>query len=921
MRPYKLIMSAFGPYAGRTEVELDKLGKNGIYLITGDTGAGKTTIFDAVTYALFGEASGENREASMLRSKYADADTPTEVELFFSCRGKDYYVKRNPEYERPKSRGEGVTYEKANAELHLPDGRVITKLREVNAALTEIIGVDRDQFTQIAMIAQGDFLKLLLSPTDERKKIFQKLFKTQSYYFLQEKLKTESGKLGREYETIKNSISQYINGIVCDADSVEYPGVIKAKNDELTVEDTIELLKRIITDDENSNAAVRELSEKLQSETDAVKERISKAADIFEARKDLIRNEEELVSASEREKVLQARFAAEEARLPRARENTVKIAELKVLLSDYDELAEKQSLYGRNKVFIDGSVQSASLTEDGIKRISEEIEALTEEAKTLEKAGEEKIRLENEKKNAESEKADLEKLGKSIEALEKLSDDYEKAKNRYLQKRSIAEEYEAKLKEKTRVYLEAQAGILADTLEDDKPCPVCGSTVHPHIAVKPENVPTKEELDVLRENTDKANDEANTARAEAGKLKGALTEKEAGVGKEISVLSGDASPENAKSIITEKISAVICTAQELERKINEAQNRIIRRKRIDEILPLKNGELESARQNLTEIADKVKVKTAENSSFEKRICELTAKLPFNTKAEAENGIATLQREAEGIEKAHGEAEKALNDNKEKLVSLKAAKAEILKRIGDGTDIDLPKEKADLQVLEEKKELLDLKSKNIYSRITSNKTSLNNILQKSSEVKAAEEKLIWMRALSNTANGNISGKEKIMLETYIQTTYFDRIIRRANTRLLVMSGGQYELKRRTEAGNNRSQSGLELDVTDHYNGSDRSVKTLSGGESFKAALSLALGLSDEIQSSAGGIRLDTMFIDEGFGSLDEESLSQAINALALLAEGERLVGIISHVSELKEKIDKQIVVRKEKSGGSCISVVC
>ena len=398
MRPYKLIMSAFGPYAGRTEVELDKLGKNGIYLITGDTGAGKTTIFDAVTYALFGEASGENREASMLRSKYADADTPTEVELFFSCRGKDYYVKRNPEYERPKSRGEGVTYEKANAELHLPDGRVITKLRDVNAALTEIIGVDRDQFTQIAMIAQGDFLKLLLSPTDERKKIFQKLFKTQSYYFLQEKLKTESGKLGREYETIKNSISQYINGIVCDADSVEYPGVIKAKNDELTVEDTIELLKRIITDDENSNAAVRELSEKLQSETDAVKERISKAADIFEARKDLIRNEEELVSASEREKVLQARFAAEEARLPRARENTVKIAELKVLLSDYDELAEKQSLYGRNKVFIDGSVQSASLTEDGIKRISEEIEALTEEAKTLEKAGEEKIRLENEKK-------------------------------------------------------------------------------------------------------------------------------------------------------------------------------------------------------------------------------------------------------------------------------------------------------------------------------------------------------------------------------------------------------------------------------------------------------------------------------------------------------------------------------------------
>ena len=225
-----------------------------------------------------------------------------------------------------------------------------------------------------------------------------------------------------------------------------------------------------------------------------------------------------------------------------------------------------------------------------------------------------------------------------------------------------------------------------------------------------------------------------------------------------------------------------------------------------------------------------------------------------------------------------------------------------------------------QLLEENQSDLDDKSKTVHSRKTSNQSSLDNILIKLDEIKAVEEKWTWMKALSNTANGNLSGKEKVMLETYIQMTYFDRIINRANTRFMVMSGGQYELKRRKEAENNRSQSGLELDVIDHYNGTERSVKTLSGGESFKASLSLALGLSDEIQSSAGGIKLDTMFVDEGFGSLDDESLAQAIKALSSLAEGNRLVGIISHVSELKDKIDKQIVVKKEKTGGSNITII-
>ena len=337
-------------------------------------------------------------------------------------------------------------------------------------------------------------------------------------------------------------------------------------------------------------------------------------------------------------------------------------------------------------------------------------------------------------------------------------------------------------------------------------------------------------------------------------------------------------------------------------------------------MPQKNSLLEKTINELKEIEDGVKEKTAENILLGKRTKELKEKLAFETKEMAENEIISLNDKVREIESAFEECLKAVNENNERIASLKSAKEEILKRLSGGCDIDLTLEKEKNKELEDKISELENLSKIVHSRITANKLSLENILQKLGEIKDIEEKWTWMKALSNTANGNIAGREKIMLETYVQTTYFDRIIRRANMRFLAMSGGQYELKRRMQAENNRSQTGLELDVIDHVNGSLRSVKTLSGGESFKASLSLALGLSDEIQSSAGGIKLDSMFIDEGFGSLDEESLSQAIRTLLSLADGNRLVGIISHVSELKERIDKQIIIKKDKIYGSRAEII-
>ena len=295
-------------------------------------------------------------------------------------------------------------------------------------------------------------------------------------------------------------------------------------------------------------------------------------------------------------------------------------------------------------------------------------------------------------------------------------------------------------------------------------------------------------------------------------------------------------------------------------------------------------------------------------------------LRFGGKAEAEQAVLSIEKVMAEMKADFNRAQKALADSKERIAGYKASIERLSKQISSDCVLDKEMEQKKKEALIEKKRAEDADSKVLHSRIEANQLALANIRAKVGELGVLETHYAWVKALSNTANGTISGKEKVMLETYIQMTYFDRIIARANTRFMVMSGGQYELKRRKEAENNRSQSGLDLDVIDHYNGTERSVKTLSGGESFKASLSLALGLSDEIQASAGGVKLDTMFVDEGFGSLDEESLDQAMKALSSLADGNRLVGIISHVADLKNRIDKQIVVTKQRSGGSRAEIV-
>lgn len=920
MRPIKLTMSAFGPYASQTTLDLDKLGTSGLYLITGDTGAGKTTIFDAITFALYGEASGDNRESTMFRSKYANAETPTEVELAFQYAGKEYYIKRNPEYERPKTRGEGFTTEKANAELHYPDGRVVTKLREVDRAVEEIMGIDRNQFTQIAMIAQGDFLKLLLASTDDRKKIFQKIFRTRCYYVLQERLKNESGKLGKEYETISASIRQYINGIVCDEDDVLSIKVRIAKAGMCSTEDTLELLSTLIANDKEEEEKLDDEQKNIGKSLEEITAILTNHETWSKARKSLEKSKSDLSEAIVTLEMLKTNLQSEEANKPKVEDIRNQIAAIEAELPEYQELDKKIKERDTLQKGTDKLSDELNTAEEKLKSSKKEIETLTEERKTLEKADKDKSELEAKKQKEEDKRKAVKDISKELKVLDKLEKQLKKDQEMYSE---LAEDVQLKDKEYQRLfklYLDEQAGIIAETLVDGTPCPVCGSTIHPIKAVKAENAPTKEQLDESKSAYEAAQKEAQIASEKAAKTKGQADEKRDAVLSMLGEMFGNVTIDDADELIKDKIEEIATVLEEVQNAIDEQQKKIDRRNEIDELLPKKNKERDDLINSISENDKTLSGNNATLKSLETRIDELVEKLKYESEKEAKEVKKELQGEQKKLEDAYKAADDAVKVQNEKIAGFKAAIKEAENTLADAKEIDEESIKAKQKELKSRNIEIEAKKKIINARKAANESAEKEIRAKSAEILAVEAKWSWVKALSNTANGNISGKEKVMLETYIQMTYFDRIIARANTRFMVMSGGQYELKRRKEAENNRSQSGLELDVIDHYNGTERSVKTLSGGESFKASLSLALGLSDEIQSSAGGIKLDTMFVDEGFGSLDDESLDQAMRALQNLTEGNRLVGIISHVTELKERIDKQIVVTKEKSGGSIIRII-
>lgn len=954
MRPCKLTMSAFGPYAGVTVLELERLGSRGLYLIAGDTGAGKTTIFDAVTYALYGAASGENREPDMLRSLYADPQTPTYVEMEFFCRGKRYRVRRCPEYLRPKGRGEGMTKQRAEAELYYPDGRPpVTKVKEVTRAVEELLGLDKRQFTQVAMIAQGDFLKLLLAKTEDRSRIFREIFHTRLYQVLQERLKDESSKLRAEYEEAGRSFRQYAGGIRCGAESL-YRKALEAQREKgewIPAAELLELLSRILEEDgEQDSIAARRLGEQ-ERQLEEINQKLGRAEAARKAQERLAQEEAALNEWEPRYAEALEQWEAEQKKQPQRDALALQIQTATQRLGEYDEveaLRRKQREQNRRGAKIAGELERLEKEIGEIGQKMAEKKELLAEWEDLETDRQELLR---QRQDLTHEKQQLENLNKLRESCLAMERELETVRRQYLKQADKTETSRRAYEKKERAFLDEQAGVLATTLKAGERCPVCGSLDHPQPAKMPEEAPTREELKKAKERL--AADEERTAELsrQAGERNGTYGALRAQFREQMEGMpqTGDsAGPEEAADaekaeglpggedsagkpngeVDDARLGEILeaCTEKnkealtETEKRLRFLTQQIAQKQETEKELPKLEKEQRTRQEKQEELRREQAALQAQAGLLDEQIRKGAAALEYESRKIAEEKIQQMAAAKKAMEQNLKEIQATYEAGKKAVergrASVKVLKEQLAGEPEEDTDA-LSARRAELQ---ESRARLNAAHTEISARIAANRQAQTELERQQAQIGELEQRWAWVRALSNTANGNLPGKDKIMLETYIQMACFDRTLMRANIRLMTMTGGQYELARRVEAANQRSQSGLELDVIDHYNGSRRSVQTLSGGEAFKASLSLALGLSDEIQASAGGIQLDTMFVDEGFGSLDEESLNQALRALDDLSEGNRLVGIISHVAELKERIDRQIVVTKDRQGGSRAKII-
>lgn len=803
MRPLKLIMSAFGPYAGQTVIDFSQLGEQGLYLITGDTGAGKTVIFDAVSYALYGQTSGGVRDANMLRSQYADADTPTLVELEFSFRGKCYRVKRNPEYRRPAKRGTGMTKEKAGAELYYPDDRVpVTRMSEVDKSIVELLGLNHKQFTQITMIAQGQFRKFLDTNTDERSKIFRDLFHTYFFQQLQDKLKQDAAAKRNEFAEQQRRSEQALNGISCIYPAyTEQLQSFALRHYEGCVEEVLTLVDTITALDEKEQqqvaAAAAIVTKNLTALQDSLgaiakKQQLEKYMQTTEAKMVSMQKqlEQEAAAAVQRQEALQKI----EAEVNEAQKGEVELAQLQT---------ERQQLAARQRELLQ--------LQDMQQRYQRQ------EVVLLQKRQEYKQACDN------------------FNHLNELSDTcFDR-------------------------FLSAQAGLLAhDKLKPGKPCPVCGSCEHPQPVQLAQDAPTENDVEQARAKAEAAQKIRDGLIGEGKALKEHLElDKTLLLGKGVELLGCD----DLKLI-----------AERAQSELKDVNNKIT-------ALRLKMGFLQEKVEQYRKLA-----KTLEQQKAVDK--------------QAEAAAQSIRQQLAGAEGQLQELKKQLAEQNELL-----------------TDVDEQKLQQEHEKLLVQQRELELQDKRLYAAIKNNQRIKQEVSGYEARRAACEAEYSLINSLSATLNGTLTGKKRVNLETYVQMHYFDKILQRANVRLLHMSRGQYELCRDkmqdADSKTGNSKTGLDLEVKDYYSGNLRSVKTLSGGESFMASLALALGLADEVQSCAGGIQLDTMFVDEGFGSLDDSSLQQAIATLQGLSEGHRLVGIISHVHDLQEMIDKKILVRKKR----------
>lgn len=927
MKPLKLTMSAFGSYAGKNVIDFTGQ-QQGIFLITGDTGAGKTTIFDAITYALYNQTSGGERNGNMMRSQYAQPETETYVELEFLYRGQTYRVRRNPDYKITKTLKNGKIREQKvphSVELTLPDGTVFPeKKNATDTKIIEILGLTADQFSQIVMIAQGDFLKLLYTKSDERKMIFSKLFRTDIYWKIQENLRRKSMEMDERIQENDRAFEQEKSRIMPLPESEELP------LDEL-VERLRERLKDALKEQNLRRANVEELNKKITKYEEINKlfvsmEKIRQTGKELEAR--------QVESKERRQQIENARKAD------------------KVLVAEQQNLRQQQA--------VEQSIQAIAKMEETLTNNQEMFETLKtqlQEAEAEQKREAADIQkkmlaleqsfpsyeaLQNARSEEQQAKKVWEDLGKTSEesfhkkeaGIAALKEQQkrqeqvvEQTKKNWEQTSLSASESAKHYEHMYEAFLKEQAGILAENLSAGCPCPVCGSTVHPDPAKLSDHAVTELEVEQAKKTRAAAEEKRDLAYAafeaektEKQKLAQAVEKEEADF-----VLAQTIAKQQRKEAEQNYVS-LQKTAEQIREKLvypslAEAKKQYAA---MQKALEAAEQEIAKKRQKVSELAETMntlkgqKLAEEENQKTAKKLAVKTDK--EYAKLLEKSGFVSEETYHLAIlpERSRSKLEREEKEYESQCLRQQSEQKLLEKQVSGKTYTDTTELneqlKAEKQALKEaEKTYMEL-----HTAYENDRSVLQNCAVYLEKGKKLESEDQVIKSLSKTANGRLSGSAKIDFETYIQRQYFKQIIHEANKRLLTMSNHQFILKLKEEANTGRkTNEGLDLSVYSLVTDSERDVKTLSGGESFLAALAMALGLSDIVERSAGAIHPDMMFIDEGFGSLDAQSRQQAIEVLAELAGDSRMVGIISHVTELKEQIDRKLVVSRTDKGSRAV----
>lgn len=907
MRPLKLTMSAFGPYSEEEIIDFELLGESGLFLITGDTGAGKTTIFDGISYALFGETSGRERESKSVRNTDAAMSgkaVETFVEFEFEYKSKKYKIKRNPEYERPAKRGGGTTVQKSDCVMIKSDSSVVSGNTQVLNEVKALLGIDRNQFRQIVMLAQGDFQRLLYSSTEEKSSIFRRLFDTVNYNSLQTKISESYNQLRSRYSDCDKSLKALLEklDLDCEASDVSYDDAAAA------LKKKIEALKK-------QRADIKSETDKNRTNTDEIiklLEKINGQNKIFENYQKSFKN----LQSAENEAVRLAE-SFKQAEKNKAQADILKSSAdgIKAVIPQYETLDEirsrgvalRKSLDNRKAEIMQEKQKRLQLEED-LKLQKNQLDKFMDCEKT---AGEIKLEInrlkESENRYCSAFKADT--------ALTEAQKEYLQLQTEYSTLRKSAESVSAEYDRIYYAYIDNQAGFIAAQLMDGEKCPVCGSTEHPEPAMLSESAISKQQVDKAKsiaENARKALEECGNKSAAC------VTGCENIKAQRDDILLQLGIQPDAESLaeqLKNEIRNIAEKLAELDAELKTTEKNIELKGRLLKAIPALEDKIELIRKNISQLESLSASDETAIGELRKQFADTQKNLKFKTLDEAQNEIARFELQSKKITDEYDLIKRSCDMAAQTAARLRGETESFENQLEkkECTDTSgIEKQKNDLFEISKK---LSEEDNRLFALIQ----SCENALADAAQLKRSQDEIIgklsWLQPLWATINGQTSGKDKMNLETYVQAVYFERIIRRANRRFMEITDGRYDMKRRETAENQRSKSGLDLDVIDHYSGAERSVKTLSGGESFQASLALALGLSDEIQSFSGGIQLDALFIDEGFGSLDETSLSQAVTTLIKLSRSNRLVGIISHVSELKSRIPKQIVITKSPSDGS------